>query len=736
MKEDILTNNKGYMIKLMEFDAFFKDFSETDSVKEDQFNEIYSFYEQKVFEKAAVLERGGSDTKQSEVEIEEEVEGNADAYHYMEEVIIGGDQDDDNDNDNDGDKDPEVSLQDIIDHIVDTNSLATMKPDQLRKIFNKIKLKVDQVNEKMQDLEKKSSKYKTQNEKLKSEKEYFQKKVKDMKEKNEALKESKYKLECDVEDLMKFEKEFQRIVKQSEEKDIEIMKLEDDLDDYKRKIRSLEMRQRSENEVISGSLTKDGLLDRIKNLELELNSYKSYAAFSLPKNKDFAETDYRTSLNQVSPTSSQPTQFEEKPEMSQEPQDKYNSGSELSKLIDELTEQNKQLSESEQKALFKFEKEYKRKLRAIEETEKIKVELENQLALIMVENEALVKENNWRKDFNISNAKEIETYVKDNKILKRKIQDLENEITNWKFKYENQELIKKNMESNPQFQQSYIDMFSQKTEDAYKGRLSQVVKVTANARFTERSKERAKIGTVITKQPVAQIKEEDNEEDHEASDDNLADELGELEGYDQPDFGGLEQREGEGEGDELFEQNAYNDDIIRESQFDRERFTVKDKDRSSHINIGVAPKNFKGKTQLEVIDEDEYYDPIKEQLQELKKETRANKDKVIASLGIIRDEEEESKEDTENNEEDKSEEDYVPELPPPKESKAQLIQDKVRATVAFVTKKTTKAAETQTSFRVEEVKIDDVNAFVIYESIDVEQTQSEMLESHGFDNEF
>lgn len=53
-----------------------------------------------------------------------------------------------------------------------------------------------------------------------------------------------------------------------------------------------------------------------------------------------------------------------------------------------------------------------------------------------------------------------------------------------------------------------------------------------------------------------------------------------------------------------------------------------------------------------------------------------------------------------------------------------------------MTKKTTKAAETQTSFRVEEVKIDDVNAFVIYESIDVEQTQNEMLESHDFDNEF
>ena len=244
MKEDILLNIKGFSIKLTEFETFFKEFSDTDAVKDEQFFKIYNFYEEKIFEKAEVYDKNSStaNSKSNEVEIEEGDNYQTEANQFMEEVIIGEEMDTGNEEDND--KDPEVSLQDIVDHIIDTSSFTKMGKEQLSKIFNKIKVKVDQVNTKMQKLEKKSKKHKNANDVLKNEKEYFQKKVKDLKDANEELKEAKYKLECDVEDLMKFEQDFHRMIKQAEEKDIELMRLEDQIDEYKRAIRSLELKQK------------------------------------------------------------------------------------------------------------------------------------------------------------------------------------------------------------------------------------------------------------------------------------------------------------------------------------------------------------------------------------------------------------------------------------------------------------------------------------------------------------
>lgn len=159
----------------------------------------------------------------------------------------------------------------------------------------------------------------------------------------------------------------------------------------------------------------------------------------------------------------------------------------------------------------------------------------------MIENETLLKENQWRKDFNVSNAKEIETIVKDNKILNMKVQDLENGKSNWKLKYENQELIKKNIESNPQFRQTYVDIFNQrKTEDRYMGRLSHVQKVNTGTRFTAKQGQISNLLGNRANSEINNIKEEDEN----SEEDNLADELGELEGFDNADFGDLEQREG------------------------------------------------------------------------------------------------------------------------------------------------------------------------------------------------
>lgn len=104
----------------------------------------------------------------------------------------------------------------------------------------KLKSKVDKVNIKVQKLEKKDVKYKNKIDVLKNEKEYFKVKNNILKEENEKLKESNYSLECDVEDLMKFEKDFQRMVGQCEDKDIEILRLEDDIDGYKREIFNME----------------------------------------------------------------------------------------------------------------------------------------------------------------------------------------------------------------------------------------------------------------------------------------------------------------------------------------------------------------------------------------------------------------------------------------------------------------------------------------------------------------
>ena len=368
---------------------------------------------------------------------------------------------------------------------------------------------------------------------------------------------------------------------------------------------------------------------------------------SLPTNKDFNDLEGRLSLRQYGGSQIKQTVPKDNEDADDIKLKNYSSASELAKLLDDLSEKNKKLSEDEQRALAKFEKEYQRKIRIIEETDRVKADLENRLALIMVENEALLKENQWRKEYNISNAKEIEAYLKDIKILERKVQELENEAANWKFKYENQELIKKNAQYNPQFQQAYIDIVSQKkTEDLYKGRLSQVVNIRASSILNEKIKSRAIQGTVVVKTHIANIKEENEDEEKTDSDqeDNLDNELGEFDEIDQPDFGNLEERAGKDD-DLPFDQEPYDDGIIRASQLDPDRFTLMNKDRSSHINIGVVKRDFK-KLNLPTIDEDEFYDPIKDKLKELRSQTNINKGKVIDILEAENNEDNEGEEQT------------------------------------------------------------------------------------------
>lgn len=397
---------------------------------------------------------------------------------------------------------------------------------------------------------------------------------------------------------------------------------------------------------MTGGLSEDSLLERIKNLEMELSSYKSYVAQSLPENKDFEHSDTNSS-----PRKSDRKTIRLDDDANDRKSEKGPKNNKLMKLIEDLTEKNRGLEISEQTALIKFEKEYQRKLRILEETNEIKKDLENQLALIMIENESLLKENQWRKEFNITNAKEIEQYTKEIKTLQRKLQELENGNANWRLKYENQELIKKNAESNPQFRQTYVDIMSHsKTDEAYKGRLSMSIKPNTVARFTERKKIENPLGNKRGGTQIGGIAEADNEEDETTEqqdnlEDNLADELAGLE--EQPDFGDLEQRDGSDHEDAPFEDPG--DGVYRASEFDNSRFTVADKNsRSSHINIGLTARNFQ-KSALPTIVEDEYYDPIKDKLRELKKQERDNKDNVIKALG------------QDNQEEEKDEQDATPE---------------------------------------------------------------------------
>ena len=493
-------------------------------------------------------------------------------------------------------------------------------------------------------------------------------------------------------------------------------------------------------------------MERIKNLELELNSYKTYAAESLPKNRDFEGSD-----GSLSPTKSRDTLSKK---LSENPDDDSifsdPKSRKFQELIEDLTEKNRGLESDEQNALMKFEKEYRRKIRVIEETSRIKEDLENQLALIMIENETLLKENKWRKDFNIANGKEIETYAKDLKILQRKIQELENGNANWRLKYENQELIKKNVETNPEFRQNYIEIMSQnRTEDEYKGRLSQVVRMNTDNRFTERQKLRVNMPVNRGATTIGHIKEEDEEDDkdsHEvkksnnqqddSSDDNLADELG---GLGDEDFGMLEHRDS-AEEEELFgspdqdtSKNNANDGVYRASQFDNDRFTVANKDdRSSHINIGISKREFK-KTSLPEIQEDEYYDPIKDKLKELKEFERINKDKVLKQLGEERDEEEKLVDQEESEEDAKSDEersegmvnhlivvgdDLFKEI-----SETKPVQAKIRATIAQITKSHLVSVDVQTMATIEKVNIDGTQAIVIYDSM--ESTDDEEIHQEG-----
>jgi hypothetical protein len=400
------------------------------------------------------------------------------------------------------------------------------------------------------------------------------------------------------------------------------------------------------------------LLDRIKNLELEVNSYKSYVAESLPTNSDFVDNERSSEAGarKSGRKSNRKTMT-----FGNDDEDKKTSAAEkyslkLKELVEDLTDKNKSLEVDERRALVKFEIEYNRKIRILEETNKVKLDLEGQLALIMIENVTLLKENKWRKDFNITNAKEIETYTRDIKLLQRRIQELENGNSNWRLKYENQELIKKNVQDNPQFRQTYIDIMSNsKNEEVYKGlictrRLSQVVKVTTD-RFTEKQRLQTNVPNRRGGTKISHIMEEENEDSH-TDDDNLANELEGLD--DQPDFGGLEHRDSDE--DAPFDNDTPGEGIYRASEFDNDRFTVADKQRSSHINIGVTAKTFQ-KSNLPTIEEDEYYDPIKEKLVELKANERQNKSLVMKNLGVQEEqkEEEELKEQDAKSESEKSE---------------------------------------------------------------------------------
>lgn len=237
MKEDIFENFKGFVITMPEFDEFFKDYENDQAITEDQFFEIFNYYEQKVLQKASVFDNNEEDT-QSEVDVQIESsqpeEETKDSGAMMDNIIGEAGSD------NEDESDPEIALQEIIDCVIDMEDFNSMTTQQMGALIVKLKDKADKVVEKVAKIEKKKTKYHNKIDVLQGEVEYFKTKNGKLKTDNEELKDKTYKLEGDVEDLMKFEQDFQRMVKQCEDKDMEILQLEDDLEDKKKELYELE----------------------------------------------------------------------------------------------------------------------------------------------------------------------------------------------------------------------------------------------------------------------------------------------------------------------------------------------------------------------------------------------------------------------------------------------------------------------------------------------------------------
>lgn len=225
MRDDIINNYKGFSIKLSEFDYFFKPYEDHKSVKEEEFIDLYNYFEQKVLEKAAVFDIEDSG-HQKDVDVQMVDNENPDPQ-TLEEVVISDSDDSDM---GDEEKDPEAIIRKIFEDSRKEGAHKQMPVEKVIKIFYKIKTIYDDKADQLKD---KNTAYKNKIDVVKNEKEYFKNKVEDLKKKNDELKEANYNLKCDVEDLMKFEADFQRMMKQNQEKDDDIMKLEDEVEKMK-----------------------------------------------------------------------------------------------------------------------------------------------------------------------------------------------------------------------------------------------------------------------------------------------------------------------------------------------------------------------------------------------------------------------------------------------------------------------------------------------------------------------
>ena len=238
MRDDIIENIKGFYIQLPEFDVFFKDYANQQYIKEPDFVEICNYYETKILEKAAVFDQNEAET-QPNVDVQMEDKSGAEPQTLDEVVISDSDDSDMADGD---ENDPEAIIKRIFEASRGAGATKTMDVDKVIKMFYKFKNIYD---DKFDGLKDKTTSLKNKNDVLKNEKEYFKKKVDSQKSQISELKESNYNLKADVDDLMKFEKDFQKMLKQNQEKDDEIMKLEDQIDDFKHQIYSMQMRQKT-----------------------------------------------------------------------------------------------------------------------------------------------------------------------------------------------------------------------------------------------------------------------------------------------------------------------------------------------------------------------------------------------------------------------------------------------------------------------------------------------------------
>ena len=110
---------------------------------------------------------------------------------------------------------------------------------------------------------------------------------------------------------------------------------------------------------------------------------------------------------------------------------------ELLHFIDELRRKNEKLRDDEARAVGRLEAEFRSKRGRMEELFKMRVQLEEELQVVLLEKEDLLKELEERKRVNVRDRKDMEKMQEELKMLRANEETHQLDLELWKFKYMN-----------------------------------------------------------------------------------------------------------------------------------------------------------------------------------------------------------------------------------------------------------------------------------------------------------